>query len=101
MKKKSILFFTVLGIMKAQSISIPADTAIVTFHTTQIKNTKVEIVRTKNIPRRDNDHVLFNFSKFHNNNIIQRIVLVGPVVNYECGSFAVDPCFTTRKRNNV
>ena len=36
----------------------------------EIKNTKVEIVRTKNIPRRDNDHVLFNFSKFHNNNII-------------------------------
>ena len=67
----------------------------------EIKNTKVEIVRTKNIPRRDNDHVLFNFRKFHNNNIIQRIVLVGPVVNYECGSFAVDPCFTTRKRNNV
>ena len=46
MKKKSILFFAVLGIMKAQSISIPADTAIVTFHTTQIKNTKVEYSAT-------------------------------------------------------
>ena len=67
----------------------------------EIKNKKVEIVRTKNIPRRDNDHVLFNFSKFHNNNIIKRIVLVGPVVNYGCGSFAVDPYFTTRNRNNV
>ena len=67
----------------------------------EIKNKKVEIVRTKNIPRRDNDHVLFNFSKFHNNNIIQRVVLVGPVVNYGYGSFAVDPYFTTRNRNNV
>lgn len=67
----------------------------------EIKNKKVEIVRTKNIPRRDNDHVLFNFSKFHNNNIIQRVVLVGPVVNYGCGSFAVDPYFTTWNRNNV
>ena len=46
MKKKSILFFAVLGIMRAQSISIPADTAIVTFHTTQIKNTRVEYSAT-------------------------------------------------------
>ena len=48
MKMKSILFFAVLGIMKAQSVSIPADTAIVTFHTTQIKNTKVELVIVPN-----------------------------------------------------
>ena len=46
MKMKSILFFAVLGIMKAQSVSIPADTAIVTFHTTQIKNTKVDYSAT-------------------------------------------------------
>ena len=46
MKKKSILFFAVLGIMKAQSISIPADTAIVTFHTTQIKNKKIDYSAT-------------------------------------------------------
>ena len=42
MKMKSILFFAVLGIMKAQSVSIPADTAIVTFHSTQIKNKKID-----------------------------------------------------------
>ena len=46
MKKKSILFFAVLGIIKAQSISIPADTAIVTFHTTQIKNKKIDYSAT-------------------------------------------------------
>ena len=46
MNKKSILFFAVLGIMKAQSISIPADTAIVTFHTTQIKNKKIDYSAT-------------------------------------------------------
>ena len=46
MKKKSILFFALLGIMKAQSISIPADTAIVTFHTTQIKNKKIDYSAT-------------------------------------------------------
>ncbi len=46
MKIKSILFFAVLGIMKAQSVSIPADTAIVTFHTTQIKNKKIDYSAT-------------------------------------------------------
>ena len=46
MKMKSILFFAVLGIMKAQSVSIPADTAIVTFHSTQIKNKKIDYSAT-------------------------------------------------------
>ena len=38
MKKKFIFIFIILGIIKAQSVSIPGDTAIVTFHSTQIKN---------------------------------------------------------------
>ena len=63
----------------------------------EIKNTKVEIVRTKNIPRRDNDHVLFNFSKFHNNNIIQRVA--GPVVNICVAGFAVLAILNNRIKN--
>ncbi len=67
----------------------------------EINRWDLTIVQSRLYPGRYFDNILLNFSKFHNNNIIQRIVLVGPVVNYECGSFAVDPCFTTRKRNNV
>ena len=67
----------------------------------EIKNKKVEIVRTKNIPRRDNDHVLFNFSKFHNNNIIQLTSSAGPVVNTTVGGFALLPDFYRTDNNNV
>ena len=42
MKKKFIWIFVALGIANAQSVSMPADTAIVTFHSTQIKNKKID-----------------------------------------------------------
>ena len=56
MKKKFIFIFIILGIIKAQSVSIPGDTAIVTFHSTQIKNTKVNYSATTGTqPVWDND----------------------------------------------
>ncbi len=56
MKKKFIFIFIILGIIKAQSVSIPGDTAIVTFHSTQIKNKKVNYSATTGTqPVWDND----------------------------------------------
>ena len=46
MKKKFIWIFVALGIANAQSVSMPADTAIVTFHSTQIKNKKIDYSAT-------------------------------------------------------
>ena len=46
MNKKFIFMVFLVASIKAQSISISADTAIVTFHSTLIKNKKVEYSAT-------------------------------------------------------
>ena len=46
MKKKFIFIVFLLGLVNAQSLSIASDTAIVTFHSTLIKNKKVEYSAT-------------------------------------------------------
>ena len=46
MKKKFIFIVILLGLVNAQSLSIASDTAIVTFHSTLIKNKKDEYSAT-------------------------------------------------------
>ena len=46
MNKKFIFIVFLFGLIRAQSISISPDTAIVTFHSTLIKNKKVEYSAT-------------------------------------------------------
>ena len=67
----------------------------------EIKNKVEEIDQSKVLIGREFNHVVFHFSKFHNNNIIQLTSSAGPVVNTTVGGFALLPDFNRTDNNNV
>ena len=67
----------------------------------EIKNKVEEIDQSKVLIGREFNHVVFHFSKFHNNNIIQLTSSAGPVVNTTVGGFELLPDFNRTDNNNV
>ena len=63
----------------------------------EINRWDLTIVQSRLYPGRYFDNVLLNFSKFHNNNIIQRVA--GPVVNICVAGFAVLAILNNRIKN--
>ncbi len=62
----------------------------------EIKNKVEEIDQSKVLIGREFNHVVFHFSKFHNNNIIQLTSSAGPVVNTTLGGLHYSPTLIER-----